>query len=46
MKIEIIKSFTDNFEFFAKQTETGIEFWLAKDLQHLLGYERGKGGIL
>ena len=40
MKIEIIKSLTGNFESFAKQTETGVEFWLARDLQHLLGYEK------
>ena len=40
MKIEVIKSLTDNFESFAKQMETGIEFWLARDLQHLLGYEK------
>ena len=40
MKVEVIKSFTDNFESFAKQTETGVEFWLARDLQHLLGYEK------
>lgn len=38
--MEIIKSLTDNFESFAKQTETGVEFWLARDLQHLLGYEK------
>ena len=40
MKIEVIKSLTDNFESFAKQMETEIEFWLARDLQHLLGYEK------
>ena len=40
MKIEVIKSQTDNFESFAKKTETGVEFWLARDLQHLLGYEK------
>ena len=40
MKIEVIKSLTDNFESFAKQTETKVEFWLARDLQHLLGYEK------
>ena len=40
MKPEVIKSLTDNFESFAKQTETGVEFWLARDLQHLLGYEK------
>lgn len=38
MKREIIKSNTENFESFAQQTETGIEFWFARDLQHLLGY--------
>ena len=40
MKIEVIKSLTNNFESFAKQTETGVEFWLARDLQYLLGYEK------
>ena len=40
MKIEVIKSLTSDFESFAKQTETGVEFWLARDLQHLLGYEK------
>ena len=38
MKIEIIKSLTHSFESFSKQTESGVEFWLARDLQHLLGY--------
>ncbi len=38
MKTEIIKQLTENFENFAHTTEQGIEFWLARDLQHLLGY--------
>jgi DNA-damage-inducible protein D len=38
MKIEIIQSLTNNFESYAKQTENGVEFWLARDLQLLLGY--------
>ena len=38
MKYEIIYKLTANFEDFARQTEEGIEFWLARDLQHLLGY--------
>lgn len=38
MKREIIKSNTENFESHAQQTENGIEFWFARDLQHLLGY--------
>ncbi|WP_260294510.1 DNA damage-inducible protein D [Sedimenticola hydrogenitrophicus] len=38
MKIELIQSLTDTFEGHAQTTETGIEFWLARDLQQLLGY--------
>lgn len=38
MKKEIIQSLTSDFEAFAKKTESGVEFWLARDLQHLLGY--------
>ena len=38
MKTEIIQSLTSDFESHAKQTENGVEFWLARDLQHLLGY--------
>lgn len=38
MKTEIIQSLTDNFESCAHTTDEGIEFWLARDLQHLLGY--------
>jgi len=49
MKTEIIQSLTNNFESYAKQTENGVEFWLARDLQQLLGYEKWdnfKGVIL
>ncbi len=38
MEIQIIHSLTDNFEAFSHKTEEGIEFWLARDLQQLLGY--------
>ncbi len=38
MKAEIIQSLTNDFESYAKQTENGVEFWLARDLQCLLGY--------
>ncbi len=38
MKTEIIQSLTTDFESYAKKTENGVEFWLARDLQHLLGY--------
>jgi len=39
MKTELVQSLTTNFEAHAQQTETGIEFWLARDVQQLLGYD-------
>ena len=38
MKPEIIKSLSDNFQDHSQTTENGIEFWFARDIQHLLGY--------
>lgn len=38
MKTETVISLTDTFEVHAQLTEQGVEFWLARDLQHLLGY--------
>ncbi len=38
MKTEIIYTLTSNFETHAQRTDDGIEFWLARDLQNLLGY--------
>ena len=38
MKTGLIHSLTDSFEAHAQQTEGGVEFWLGRDLQHLLGY--------
>jgi DNA-damage-inducible protein D len=40
MKKEIVESLTDNFEAHAQQTEGGVEFWLGRDIQHLLGYSK------
>jgi len=40
MKKELIHSLTTTFEAHAQQTEGGIEFWLARDLQYLLGYTK------
>lgn len=40
MKKEIIYKLTENFEDFLHQTEDSVEFWFARDLQHLLGYEK------
>jgi DNA-damage-inducible protein D len=38
MKKELVQDLTDNFEGHAQQSETGVEYWLARDIQHLLGY--------
>lgn len=38
MKTEIVQTLTATFEGHAQQTEAGVEYWLARDLQHLLGY--------
>jgi len=40
MKTAQIQSLTQSFEDHAHQTEEGIEFWGARDLQRLLGYSK------
>lgn len=40
MKKEIIQSLVNNFESYVNKTDEGIEFWLARDLQQLLGYDK------
>lgn len=40
MKIEIINALTTHFESCSYHTDEGIEYWLARDLQKLLGYEK------
>lgn len=40
MKSELIQSLTADFESFARKTDDGLEFWLARDLQKLLGYTK------
>lgn len=40
MKTELIHTLTTTFEAHAQQTDNGVEFWLARDLQHLLGYSK------
>lgn len=40
MKKEIIQSLTNNFESYARKMDNGVEFWLARDLQQLLGYDK------
>lgn len=38
MKKELVHTLTSTFEAHAQHTDSGVEFWLARDLQHLLGY--------
>lgn len=38
MKKELVRSLTDSFQDHSHSTENGIEFWFARDIQHLLGY--------
>lgn len=38
MQSEMISELTATFEGHAQETESGVEYWLARDLQHLLGY--------
>jgi DNA-damage-inducible protein D len=40
MKAELVRTLTETFEGHAQRTENGIEFWLARDLQQLLGYSK------
>jgi len=39
MKTELIQTLTTTFEAYAQQTDGGVEYWLARDIQHLLGYD-------
>ncbi len=38
MNFDTIQELTETFEDHAQQTENGVEYWLARDLQYLLGY--------
>ena len=40
MKTELVQTLTTTFEAHAQQTESGVEYWLARDIQHLLGYAK------
>lgn len=46
MEKDTIYSLTATFEAHAQQTEDGVEFWLARDLQHLLGYKEWRNFML
>ncbi len=38
MKTDVVRALTETFEGHAQQTDAGVEYWLGRDLQHLLGY--------
>lgn len=40
MTTDAIQTLTTDFESFVNITEDGTEFWLARDMQHLLGYTK------
>ena len=40
MKTDVVHQLTATFEGHAQNTDSGVEFWLARDLQFLLGYLR------
>lgn len=40
MNSDQVLALTTTFEGHAQQTEDGVEYWLARDLQHLLGYSK------
>jgi DNA-damage-inducible protein D len=40
MKTELVQTLTATFEGHAQRTEGGVEYWLARDIQHLLGYSK------
>ena len=48
MKTDVVQALTLTFEGHAQRTDGGVEFWLARDLQHLLGYAewRNFGAVL
>ena len=38
MKTDVVRALTETFEGHAQHTEAGVEYWLGRDVQHLLGY--------
>src|SRR3989338_6638517 len=42
MKHEIVQKLHKNFNDYSQKTEDGLEFWFARDLQVLLGYDQWK----
>lgn len=45
MKTELIHSLTSTFEAHAQKADNGVEFWLARDIQYLLGYTQWRNFV-
>jgi DNA-damage-inducible protein D len=45
MNIDTIQTLIETFEGHAQQTDSGVEYWLARDVQHLLGYAEWRNFI-
>jgi len=45
MKTELIHSLTNTFEAHAQKADNGVEFWLARDIQYLLGYTQWRNFV-
>jgi len=45
MRTELIHSLTNTFEAHAQRADKGVEFWLARDMQHLLGYSEWRNFV-
>ena len=46
MNTDNIQTYTSDFESHVQKTESGVEFWLARRLQHLLGYKEWRNFTL
>lgn len=45
MQHDVIIALTEDFEGHAQQTDSDVEYWLARDLQHLLGYSEWRNFV-
>ena len=41
MQTDLVQTLTATFEGHAQKTENNVEFWLARDLQHLMAIANG-----
>ena len=45
MKTELVHTLTNTFEAHAQRADNGVEFWLARDIQYLLGYTQWRNFV-